>query len=218
MERNASLAYNTELKPMVISEYGRIIHDYVDLIVATDDRNKRTEMAQGLIAVMENLNPSVKQQENYLQKLWDHLYIISDFKLDVEAPFPPPSKLLAQMKPEPIPYPEQKMKFRFYGNNIERFVNQALQIQDPEEQKDFLSLLASFMKASSVSWNNEEITDELIIKHIKQMSKGELDLKPDDLNIKLDPNSIISNPAMQSKRKKNFKNKGYSKKRNYRSK
>lgn len=207
------LAYNTERKPMIISEYGRIIHDYVDILVAESDRNKRTRMAHSLIYVMENLNPSVKQQEDYKHKLWDHLYLISDFKLDVDCPYPPPSRELAQMKPENIPYPEQPIKFRFYGRNLQYMVGKAAEMKDAEDQKSFLSLLGSFMKNSSKSWNNEELTDEMIVNHIKTLSQGSINVSLEDLTIKLDPN--IQSQSSMNKKKKNFtKNRSFNKKKN----
>jgi hypothetical protein len=212
MERDTSLGYNTERKNMVISEYGRIIHEYIDIIIQESNRDKRTRMSKGLISVMENLNPAVKQQEDYLHKLWDHLYIISDFKLDVDSPFPPPSKEIVNTKPEPIPYPTQPIKFRFYGRNLQYFLDKALSIQNEEERNIFLGSLASFMKNSSKSWNNEDLTDETIVNHIKSMTQGRINVTADDLVIKIDnsPNQIGF-----VKKKKNFKyGKNFSKKRN----
>ncbi|MBX2985854.1 MAG: DUF4290 domain-containing protein [Bacteroidia bacterium] len=186
MERNTALVYNTERKDMVISEYGRIVHDYVELICAEPDRNKRTRMAHGLISIMENLKPQVKEQEDYKHKLWDHLYIISNFRLDVDSPFQAPKPENTSMHPEPIPYPTQPIKFRFYGRNLQYMVNKAAEIDDKEVQKDFLSILASFMKNSSRSWNNEDLTNEMVTNHLKSMSGGKISIDFESLDIRTD--------------------------------
>ncbi|MCK9480469.1 MAG: DUF4290 domain-containing protein [Bacteroidia bacterium] len=207
MERDKSLVYNTELKNMTISEYGRIVHDYVDLICNEPDRSKRTRMANGLILVMENLNPQVKDQEDYKHKLWDHLHIISNYKLDVDSPFPAPSQESYSMHPDPISYPTMPIRFRFYGRNLQYMVAKAAEVQDAAIQRDFLGILASFMKNSSRNWNNEDLTNEMITNHLKTMSGGKIDTDFDTLEIRTD-NSFV-------KRNNGFKpnqNRGFSKK------
>lgn len=203
---------------MTISEYGRIIHDYVSLICNQTDRNKRTRMANGLISVMENLNPQVKDQEDYKHKLWDHLYIISNFKLDVDSPFPPPNPEVTTMHPEPIPYPTQPIKFRFYGRNLQYMVDKAAGIGDKEVQKDFLSILASFMKNSSRSWNNEDLTNEMVTNHLKSMSNGKIDIDFESLEIKTDTSFTRKNNGFKQGMNKNFskKNKNKRNKNRYR--
>jgi len=205
---NLLLTYNTERKPMAISEYGRIIHDYVTLICEEPDREKRTRHANAIITIMENLNPSVKEQEDYKHKLWDHLHIISGFKLDVDSPYPIPGPDAVSTKPEIIPYPSQPIKFRFYGRNLQYMVAKAADIEDEEVKRDFLSLLASFMKNSSRSWNNEDLTNEMIGNHLKSMSQGKIDINPEELEIKIDP-SFGKRPTANNK---NFKqNRNFSK-------
>jgi hypothetical protein len=203
MENNPFLIYNTMQPALVISEYGRIIQDYVSHILQIEDREKRSKQAAALVLVMENLNPSVKEQADYKHKLWDHLHIIANFKLDVDSPYPVPSPEIQQMKPEPIPYPTQPIKFRFYGRNLQYMVAKAAEINDEGLKDDFVNLLASFMKNSSRSWNNEDLTNEMIANHLASMSQGKLIVSPESLEIKID-NSF--------KRKKNFKpNKNFSK-------
>jgi hypothetical protein len=206
MESKLSLQYNTQRGDMSISEYGRIVHDYVTLICKESDRTKRTKMAFGLVAVLENLTPSVKEQEDYKQKLWDHLFIISDFKLDVDAPYPVPLPEAVSAKPDPIPYPGKPIHYRFYGRNLQKMVEKAVNIEDTSLKQDFLSLLASFMKNSSRSWNSEELSNEIIVEHLRLMSKGKLSISPEDLEIKVDA-SFVRKPQQPT----NVRNHKYSK-------
>ena len=111
--------YNTKAKKLIISEYGRSFQVMVEHVLAIDDKDKRLKMAEALISVMEILNPTVKDQADYKNKLWDHLYIISDYKLDVDGPYPMPEIAKIAQRPEKIEYPSQPIKFRFYGRNLQ---------------------------------------------------------------------------------------------------
>jgi hypothetical protein len=203
------LIYNTQRKPMVISEYGRIVHEFIDALLKEDDRDKRNRMAKSIIQMLTILNPELKKQHDFEHKLWDHLYIMSDFKMDVDSPYPPPSKELISMKPDEIPYPEQPIKFRFYGRNLQYMVNKAVEMKDAEDQRLFLTQLGSFMKNSSKAWNNEELTDKMISNHLNALSKGALALDEDALTFKGDPNLQIKMAASlaSKKKKKKFFNK-----------
>lgn len=203
MEMKLSLQYNTQRGDMSISEYGRIVHDYVNLICKEENREKRTKMASGLVAVLENLTPSVKEQEDYKQKLWDHIYIISGFKLDVDSPYPMPSPEAVSAPPDSIPYPNKPIQFRFYGRNLQNMVDKAIKIEEPSLKQDFLSLLASFMKNSSRSWNSEELSNETIVEHLRVMSKGKLNITPEDLEIKVDA-SFVRKPQQSNNRNHKF--------------
>ncbi|MEZ4805568.1 MAG: DUF4290 domain-containing protein [Bacteroidia bacterium] len=135
--------YNTQSKKLIISEYGRSFQEMVEYVVSIPDKEKRLNMSEALISVMEILNPVVKDQADYKQKLWDHLHIISEFKLDVEGPYPVPEENKILEKPERVPYPSQPIKFRFYGRNLQFMVNKATTIENPELKAEFLNLLAS---------------------------------------------------------------------------
>lgn len=178
--------YNTQSKKLIISEYGRSFQNMVEHVLSIADRDKRLKMAEALISVMEILNPSVKEQSDYKQKLWDHLYIISEFKLDVDGPYPAPEQTKIHQKPEKIEYPTLPIKFRFYGRNLQFMVNKATSIENPELKAEFLNLLASFMTNSSRNWNNENLNNQQLAEHLEALSQNKLKVNPEELEITLE--------------------------------
>ncbi|MBO6515550.1 MAG: DUF4290 domain-containing protein [Bacteroidia bacterium] len=186
MEHN--MAYNTQSEPLVISEYGRSVQEMVKHMCSVPDRIKRNELARTMIQIMINLNPGVKELENYEQKLWDHLYIISNFELDVDGPFEKPSRESVEQKPQRIPYKDELIKFRFYGRNLQTMVEQAIEIEDQEIKTAFINYIASFMVNSSRNWNDENLDKATVIQHLRTLSKGALNLTEDDLHIHIEAN------------------------------
>jgi hypothetical protein len=178
--------YNTQEKKLIISEYGRSFQNMVDHVIAIDDKDKRMKMADALISVMEILNPIVKEQADYKQKLWDHLHIISEFKLNVDGPFPVPEKTKMYRKPDKVEYPNQPIKFRFYGRNLQYMVNKATTIENQEMKAEFLNLLASFMTNSSRNWNNENLSNAQLAEHLEVISQQKLKVNPEELEITLE--------------------------------
>ncbi|MCC6817417.1 MAG: DUF4290 domain-containing protein [Bacteroidia bacterium] len=178
--------YNTQAKKLIISEYGRSFQDMVEYVVRIDDRQKRLKAADALISVMEILNPSVKDQADYKQKLWDHLNIIAEFKLDVDGPFPVPEQTKIHQKPQRVPYPSLPIKFRFYGRNLQFMVQKATAIENSELKGEFLNLLASFMTNSSRNWNNENLSNQQLAEHLEALSQNKLKVNPEELEITLE--------------------------------
>lgn len=178
--------YNTQAKKLIISEYGRSFQDMVEHVLSIPDRDKRLKMADALISVMEILNPSVKEQADYKQKLWDHLHIISEFKLDVDGPYPVPEQNKIHQKPDKVEYPSLPIKFRFYGRNLQFMVQKAANIENPELQGGFLNLLASFMTNSSRNWNNENLSNHQLAEHLEALSQKRLKVDPEALEITLE--------------------------------
>ncbi len=178
--------YNTQSQKLIISEYGRSIQNMVMHTLTIQDKSQRTKMAQALISVMEILNPQVKEQADYLQKLWDHLHIIADYKLDVDSPFPIPERKELAKKPEKIPYSNQPIRFRFYGRNLQYMVNKATEMEESEIKGEFLNLLASFMSNSSRNWNNENLSNYQLAEHLGIMSGKKLSVNPEQLEITLE--------------------------------
>jgi hypothetical protein len=184
MEHN--LEYNTQLEQMVTGDYGRIIQSMIESIKLEKDRILRNEYAYALVEVMQTLNPGVKNLENYEQELWQQMMHISNYELDVDCPYeltPPDEKA---KKPEPIPYKDELIKFRFYGRNLQQMVEEAAVIEDKEIQKAFVNYIASFMVNSSRNWNDESLDKETVVEHFKVLSKGELVPNPDDLEIHIE--------------------------------
>jgi hypothetical protein len=205
--------YNTKAKKLIISEYGRSFQVMVEHVLAIDDKDKRLKMAEALISVMEILNPTVKDQADYKNKLWDHLYIISDYKLDVDGPYPMPEIAKIAQRPEKIEYPSQPIKFRFYGRNLQFMVNKATAIENPDLQGEFLNLLASFMTNSSRNWNNENLSNAQLAEHLQVISQNKLKINPEELEITLEqrkkkffkhPGPGSNNKFHNNKNKKNF--------------
>jgi hypothetical protein len=178
--------YNTQANKLIISEYGRSFQEMVEHALSIESRDKRLKMAEALISVMEILNPIVKEQADYKQKLWDHLHIISEFRLDVDGPFPIPEKTKIFRKPDRIEYPNQPIKFRFYGRNLQFMVNKATAIENQEMKGEFLNLLASFMTNSSRNWNNENLSNQQLAEHLEVISQQKLKVNPEDLEITLE--------------------------------
>ncbi|MCB9251717.1 MAG: DUF4290 domain-containing protein [Flavobacteriales bacterium] len=177
------MEYNTQRPGLILTEYGRSMQKMVDKVTSVPDRELRSRLSMNLINVMINLNPGIKDLDNYKQKLWDHLHIMSGFKLDIDGPFPKPEPEELNRKPETIPYNNVRIKFRFYGRNLQYMVDRAVKVENSEIRQSFINMIASFMTNSSRNWNNENLTPEMITEHLKTLSGNTLKLNSEDLNI-----------------------------------
>ncbi len=169
------MEYNTTRPHLRYTEYGRIIKSYVDYILTIEDREKRSRAAKQVVDMMMMANPQFKNIEEYKLKLWDHLHIMSDFKLDVDSPYPVPSHEAAEFKrPEPLEYPNGKIKNRTFGKNFERFMERAIVCSDPEKLKGYAEAAAYYIKLAYLNWNNEHVTDDSVKADLYNMSDGKL--------------------------------------------
>jgi hypothetical protein len=173
------MEYNTTRKAMVIPEYGRNIQDMIQYTCSIEDREKRTRTAKFIINVMAQMNPQVRDSVDYKHKLWDHLYIISDFKMDVDAPYPPPSPLTLSTKPEHLSYHDKEIDFRHYGKNIALIIEKAIEYPEGPEKDALTKTIAIHLKKSYLNWNRDSVNDELIEEHLRILSGGKLKLKED---------------------------------------
>ena len=164
---------------MVIPEYGRNIQDMIQYTCSIEDREKRTRTAKFIINVMAQMNPQVRDSVDYKHKLWDHLYIISDFKMDVDAPYPPPSPLTLSTKPEHLSYHDKEIDFRHYGKNIALIIEKAIEYPEGPEKDALTKTIAIHLKKSYLNWNRDSVNDELIEEHLRILSGGKLKLKED---------------------------------------
>lgn len=178
--------YNTQRKHLNISEYGRHIQEYVQQIQTLPSKEERTKWATELVQIMSVLNPEVKLQNNYREILWGHLFQIADYSLDVDCPYPIPTREEREKKPESIGYSDTVIKFRFYGRNLQNMVDMASDMDDEEMRKHLVNLIASFMYNSCKSWNNENLSNETIAEHMKILSKGKLDIQGEQLVVSAD--------------------------------
>lgn len=175
--------YNTSRKKIALPEYGRHIHRLVDHIMAIEDREERNHATRGLITVMGNLNPHLRDVADFKHKLWDHLAIISDFKLDIDSPYPIPTKAILTEKPRRVPYNQGSIRYKHYGKLTERMVKKAAEMTEGEDKKMLTEALANIMKKQYLSWNREAVNDENILKNLSELSGGLINLNTQDLRL-----------------------------------
>lgn len=168
--------YNTERPHLILKEYGRNVQKLVEYIRNVPDKDKRTEMAYTLIELIKQLTPTIKDQPENPQRVWDDLYIIADFNLDINAPYPVPERDILFKKPDRVDYPQSQVRFKHYGKNIEKLVKEALKKEDPQERQDAIIYLGKLMKTFYGNWNKETLDDSVILKDIQEMSGGALDM------------------------------------------
>tara|TARA_B100001559_G_scaffold76904_1_gene63707 strand:+ start:1470 stop:2108 length:639 start_codon:yes stop_codon:yes gene_type:complete len=209
-----SLEYNTERTGLIIPEYGRHIQKMVDQAVGCPDKKERNKMAKAIIGVMGNLNPHLRDVPDFQHKLWDQLFIMSGFNLDVDSPFPKPSKEIYEEKPEKLNYPQNHPKYRFYGNNIKKMIDVATNWDEGEMKKELIYVIANHMKKCFLKWNKDSVDDVVIFNHILELSNGKIKIdknsKPltdtKDL-ISLSAKKFSKSPKKGKKPYRNFKRK-----------
>ncbi|MCB0793415.1 MAG: DUF4290 domain-containing protein [Flavobacteriales bacterium] len=168
--------YNTQRKRLVIPEYGRHVHRMVEHCMGVEDRTERTRLAKAIIQVIGRLNPQLRNAENGDRTLWDHLFIMSDFKLDVDAPFPMPTPEELETKPKTIPYPQSKIRYGHYGKLVERMIEKCAAMGPGEERDMFATLIANLMKRHFLAWNRDTVPDGVILKDLEELSKKRIKL------------------------------------------
>lgn len=171
------MEYNTQQPHLVISEYGRNIQKMVKHACALKSKDERNKAANSIIQIMGQLNPHLRDITDFKHKLWDHLFIISEFKLDVDSPFPIPSKETFETKPEIVPYPHKDIAYKHYGLTVERLIAKAMEMPAGEMKNFLVELLANLMKRHYLNWNRDSVNDEVIVKHLAELSGGQLKLK-----------------------------------------
>ena len=182
------MEYNTKRNHLEMPEYGRNIQKMILYAIDTESKEKRLKVAQVIVNIMAQMHPRVKEQGDYRQKLWDHLYIISDWKLDVDGPYPAPSREELASKPDQVPYSVAKIRFKPYGKNIERVIEKAIAYEDGPGKDAFMKGIANHLKKSYLNWNRDSVNDELIFEHFKMLSDDKLVL---DENFKLNETNDI---------------------------
>ena len=164
------LLYNTERVRLYIPEYGRNVQKMVDYLKTIEDREKRNEQARAIIKVMEIINPAVHLQDNFEQKLWDHLHIISGFDLDVDSPYPAPSPECLNDRPQPVLINKKPVKATHYGRNIESFIDLIAEKEGGDEKTAMIRTLAIYMRQQYLIWNKDTVSDETIFQDIEKLS------------------------------------------------
>ena len=171
--------YNTVRNRMVIPEYGRNIQKMVEYALTVEDREKRTKIAYLISNVMSQLAPGYKDTVEFRHKIWDHLHIMSDFKLDVDSPYPPPSQEVLHLGPKQLRYQQTNIKYRHYGKNIEMIIEKAATYEDGPEKEALIRTIANHMKKSYLNWNRNSVDDDVILKNLAELSTNRLQLSED---------------------------------------
>ena len=203
------LTYNTEKEQIVISEYGRCIQEMIKKLPEIEDREQRTEAAKYIISVMVQMNPSIKQSSDYEHKLWDHLYMISGYNLDVDSPFAPPIPVEQQKKPQHVGYQNNKIKYGHYGHYLIKMIEVASQEKNEEVREALAYSLAGQMKRNYMEWNKNVVNDQVIIDDLKNISGGRLVISDElklnsngDMPAKGQPQAKQQQQQQQGKKKK----------------
>ncbi len=173
------MEYNTERSQMAIPEYGRNVQRMIEFAVSVKNRDERNRVARAIISVMGQLNPHLRDVTDFKHKLWDHLFIIADFKLDVDSPYPIPNAETFKTKPDRVNYPDNKIKYRHYGRILEKIIQKAIEFEEGDEKKVLTEMIANSMKKSYLMWNRDSVTDDVIFDQLKELSKGKLKLPAD---------------------------------------
>lgn len=168
--------YNYTRRSLYLPEYGRHIHQMVDSLMEIEDRGERTRQAKAVIAVMGNLNPTLRDTEDFKHKLWDHLFIMSDFQLDVDSPYPQPSRQDLTLRPQKLSYPQSRVAFKHYGKYTQNFVRLIAEEHNSPKASAEMSNIARYMRAKSYEYNNEHPNNDSIIRDIRIMAGDNLDM------------------------------------------
>ena len=195
-EHTIKLDYNTEREKLRMPEYGRNVLRMVEQVKAIEDREKRTAQARAIVKVMERLNPSVKADEHWEQKLWDHLYIMSGFDLDVDAPYPAPTPEQLEVKPMPIPLKTKPIKAYHYGRNIESIIELIASEEDGDQKTAMIRQLAVYMRQQYLIWNKDSVSDATIFQDIEKLSDYRIKV-PEGLTLnRISSDQNFSRPAL----------------------
>lgn len=172
------MEYNTTRNHLIMKEYGRNIQKMIEYLLSVEDRDQRQSNAMALIELMGTLNPHLRNVEDFRHKLWDHLFLISDFKLDVESPYPIPTAETLKYKPERLAYPKKYPKLRHFGKNLETVIDKALHEENPEKREGFTQTIGNYMKLAYSNWHKESVHDDAIKSELSTITDGQLEFHP----------------------------------------
>lgn len=195
---------------MALPEYGRNVQKMIDYIKTIDDRDERNRAARTIIKIMGNLNPHLRDYGDINHKLWDHISIISQFELDIDAPYPPPEKEKLNEKPQRVEYKDGEVKYLHYGRVVEMMIDVAKEMPEGEKREFLVVLIANQMKKAAASWNRGNVSDEVIFKDISELSNNKLKV-PEGTRL-MDVKDLIG-----PKKKKQTKQSGKQSKKKYHS-
>lgn len=193
------LEYNAERPHLIIPEYGRHLQKLIEQAVALENKEDRNKAAKYIISVMGSLNPHLRDVPDFQHKLWDQLFIMSDFKIDVDSPYPLPNREILNQKPGTLEYPQNFPKYRFYGNNITYMINVANSWEDGEMKNALIMVIANHMKKSFLSWNKDTVEDNVIFEHLLELSGGRINLSSNGEELSTTSNLMKVNKKTSNK-------------------
>lgn len=193
---NTGLDYNTQREKLRMPEYGRNVQKMIEYVKSLPDKEKRDEQAKAVVKVMETLNTQVHLQENWEQKLWDHLYAISGFDIDIDSPYPAPEPEKYTSKPMAVPVKKKPVKATHYGRNIEGIIDLIATRPDGETKTAMIRSLAIYMRQQYLIWNKDSVADETIFQDIEKLSDYRIKV-PEGLQLtKIASNAVFSKPSL----------------------
>jgi len=193
------LEYNAERSHLIIPEYGRHLQKLIDQATAIVDKEERNKAARYIIQVMGSLNPHLRDVPDFQHKLWDQIFIMSDFRLDVDSPYPVPTREVVNLKPEQLPYPQKNPKYRYYGNNIKYMIDVADGWEEGEMKSALVKVIANHMKKSYLSWNKDTVKDDVIFEHLLELSEGKFNLTKSSEELLNSTELLRTNKKMSNK-------------------
>ena len=196
------MEYNTSREKLIITEYGRNVQKMIQHAQTIKDKEERTKIAKQIVNVMAMLNPSQRDVTDFRHKLWDHLFLISDFKLDVEAPFAIPERQDVDIKPKKFHYPQSSSRNRHYGKNVEMAIEKVAAMPEGSPKQQAIKDLANFMKLCYLTWNTDTVNDDQIFRDLRRMSGGKIEV---DITLALNHSHELL-PPVQKKPKKKHRN------------
>ncbi len=187
------MEYNTTRNHLAIREYGRNVQKMVEYLLTIEDDQQRQKNTEAVIELMGMLNPHLRNVEDWRHKLWDHLFLISDFKLQVNSPYPIPTRETLRKKPDPLPYPKLYPRFRHFGKNLEKVIEKAITENDPEKKEGLTQYIGNYMKLAYANWHKENMHDDIISAELADMTDGKLTYQ-NDHSIQL-PENLYNNTS-----------------------
>ena len=200
-----NLEYNTEREHLIIPEYGRHLQKMINHAKTRETKEEREKLAKAIISVMGNLQPHLRDVPDFQHKLWDQLFIMSNFELDVDSPYPIPKREEVYARPETLKYPQNHPKYRFYGNNIKTMIDVANTWEDGELKEALLYTIANHMKKCFLNWNKDTVEDAVIFNHLYELSNGKIDLRNSDEDLS-DASNLMRSKGKYSNNNKKKKN------------
>lgn len=214
------MEYNTTRSKMLMPEYGRNVQRMVEYLMTIEDPAKRLKNAEAIVELMGTLNPHLKTIEDYKHKLWDHLYQMTDYKLDVAAPYPAPSREQMEKRPDPLPYPQTVVRNRHFGKNLNALIKKALVEPDAEKKQSLTQLIGYYMKLAYVNWHKEPVHDDMVKNELAELTNGELKYEPGGYRVYFDNRQNYKGGRNNNNRRgnNNNRNNNYGKNRKYKNK